>query len=211
MANTPPNGAKYNGFNKYRVADLDAYSPLDTAFVQNNLVSNLESLYNHHFQTRVNILSPTNFDFGNGDSNAFEVGPFPVSALKNGMLAPLYIEIAGNIEGGSGTGSMFVALMDAERASGTGEYIWKGAAEFTSSTVYWQRISTTGSQLHLPVHEALEPRLLTRISKDDASPNIIADVRWISAFVFWEVNGSGVTEMGFRGLHIRECAFGGSL
>lgn len=148
MSNTK-NETYYRGFVKNAASDMQEGQPLDTALcaIQAN---NCENLYYGHFQVRVNDCQRIATSIGTqgapkaaGSRTLIQTfGPFPLSLLKNGKPAPLYVECLGGIVG-VGTSQVTVHLRNygSTPSPSAGDYGGPiGRFVFTSTTLAWTNL-----------------------------------------------------------------------
>lgn len=143
---------------RYSLQRLRGNTPLDTGHVQEKVINNLEHLYNEHTQTRVNFVGPF-IRVGSGAeplatenpyTYAFSFGPFPLTILKDGSTAPLYVEVAASASA-VGTGRVSLVLRT-ERYPGrlgvtAGKELGWLDVSASSVPVGWSTLATPGNSL----------------------------------------------------------------
>lgn len=220
MSNIPDTKSELDGFIRY---DLDAFNqtePLDTSTVREGIVSNLEALYEGHFQVRVNDLSSKPRTFIRPDGPPATAGylidtygPFPLSMLKNGDAAPLHIQACCATDAGDGTdkGTVEIWLRRAESTGGrvpAFEYYNPiGSIALSGTVVQWHTLTTPSSGLlSIPRSDAeLSQPWSTRITGSDSSPNVKPGVVDCIINVIFKVDSASDADgLKWQGLIARE-------
>lgn len=145
------NDSKHNQIIKFPTGSLDVGDPLDTGHVRDGIINNLEQLYNGSGQLRLNVMNRTEIEYSLDDSpglNFVTDFHFPLTVLKDGTTAPLFVEVCGAAVDTPG-GSFFPRITCVLGYRDFGYFPTAGAtsvgyAQMTSETLTWYPIINIG-------------------------------------------------------------------
>lgn len=223
----PTNKSKFCGYIRHDNNELTGSYPVDTSYVQENIVNNLDSTYNSVFQTLANVNYPTGSIVG-GLSRREQVGPFPIRRLHTGEMAPIFIEVNAQMLTSSISGNIHFWLRplgqprktDFETETNVDERYYQGGTCTIDGVVgvdtpEWKTLTIPEtSQLQL------EPIYLNSISQlnqmptrltasDSATLSNNPDMFFVDVLVYNE--GGAALKMKLSSFVIRECfAYSGS-
>lgn len=211
------NGSKFKGLVRYPLPNFRDKAPLDAGLVT-VLANNLEMAYAGSMQVRVNTMlrapiqigSQTDILGAGGTRKIGTFGPFPLSILKNGSPAPLYVQVAfAANSGGAGSATVVLVLREITMPGAPSAYYGQsnyGSAATSATTVAWQSISNANSLLVLSDSFALPSTIQGQYSNDnrfDVGASALQCV--IDAYAYTAT--AGVSGVQFQGIIAKEVPY----